>query len=262
MLLEKIIYVLGLGRQGIAVNDPIWSLISVSTIPIDANIFRRGGINVFPLYIYPNTDNGQNNLINKREANFSPEFITAIEEKIGYIPTPEKIFYYIYAILHSFTYRDRYEEFLKIDFPRIPLTSDKELFNKLATIGEELVNLHLMKKIPDIKLTKNETLATVDLPLFNGKSKDSIHYQGDGENEITKITYNPNLQRILINTNCYFTGIPEEIWEFKIGGYQVLDKWLKDRKKANLSLTSKDITHYQKIILILKETLKIMIEID
>lgn len=233
---------LGLGRQGIAVNDPIWSLISVSNEPIDANIFRRGGVNVFPLYIYPNTENGQSNLIKEKIANFSPEFITAIEEKLGYIPTPEKIFYYIYGVLHSPTYRERYAEFLKIDFPRIPLTSDDQLFNNLAEKGEELVNLHLMKS------PKLETLITT--------------YQGEEETLITQIKYNSGEEKLTINKDCYFVGISEEVWEFKIGGYQVLDKWLKDRKTEKKSLSQDDLIYYQKIIVVLTETIKLMTEID
>ncbi len=222
----------------------------------------KEGNQVFPLYLYPNKENGQDNLMTEREANFSDEFLTVITEKLGYLPTPENIFYYIYAILHCPEYRYRYESLLKIDFPRIPLTSNNELFTQLITKGEELVNLHLLKKLPDITITKNETLATVNLPLFNEKSKGTIHYQGDGKNEIKTISYNPNLKRILINQDCYFIGISEEVWQFKIGGYQILDKWLKDRKKANLNLSSEDITHYQKIIVILIETIKIMTEID
>ncbi|HEY9701293.1 MAG TPA: type ISP restriction/modification enzyme, partial [Allocoleopsis sp.] len=253
---------LGLGRQGIAVNDPIWSLISVSTIPVDANIFRRGGINIFPLYIYPNTQDGQANLITEKEANFSPQFLTKITAKLGDKPSPEKIFYYIYAVFHSPEYRYRYAPFLKIDFPRVPLTSNNEKFTQLAQKGEELVNLHLLKKLPNVSMTKNETLTTVDLPLFSGNQQGKIHYQGDGKNEINQITYSNNLQKITINKDCYFTGITEEVWEFKIGGYQVLDKWLKDRKKANLNLLSDDITHYQKIILALQKTIIIMEEIE
>jgi predicted helicase len=215
---------------------------------------------VFPLYIYPDTENGQDNLVKEKQANFSPEFLTAITEKLGYQPTPENIFYYIYAVCHSPEYRYRYEPFLKIDFPRIPLTSNNELFTQLVTKGEELVNLHLLKKLPDISITKSETLATVDLPLF--QEKGSIHYQGDGENEISQVNYNSNQQKVIINKDCYFTGISEEVWNFKIGGYQVLDKWLKDRKKTKPKLSSDEITHYQQIVIVLQETIKLMTEID
>ena len=92
---------LGVRRQGMAVNDLQWSLISVSSEPIDVNIFRRGGVNVFPLYLYPDTTNQQSSLFVEKSPNLSSDFMNAVQLKLGYIPTPEAIFYYIYAILHS-----------------------------------------------------------------------------------------------------------------------------------------------------------------
>jgi predicted helicase len=197
---------------------------------------------VFPLYTYPNTENEQTNLFIEKNPNLSPKFLEAIKEKLGKIPTPEKIFYYAYAIFHSPTYRTRYAEFLKIDFPRLPLTSNQKLFHELAIKGEELVNLHLMKS------DKLNTLITT--------------YQAIGDNQVTEVTYNSELQRVYINKQSYFTDIPPHIWEFKIGGYQVLDKWLKDRKNANRKLSLEEIDHYQKIVIALTATLQLMQEID
>jgi predicted helicase len=197
---------------------------------------------VFPLYTYPNTENKQTNLFIERTPNLSPTFLKTIKEKLGKIPTPEKIFYYAYAIFHSPTYRTRYAEFLKIDFPRLPLTSNQKLFHELAIKGEELVNLHLMKS------DKLNTLITT--------------YQAIGDNQVTEVTYNSELQRVYINKQSYFTDIPPHIWEFKIGGYQVLDKWLKDRKNANRKLSIEEINHYQKIVIALTDTLRLMQEID
>ncbi|MFM6776540.1 MAG: type ISP restriction/modification enzyme, partial [Dolichospermum sp.] len=155
---------------------------------------------------------------------------------------PEQIFYYAYAIFHSPTYRTRYAEFLKIDFPRLPLTSNQNLFNSLAIKGEQLVNLHLMKSD-----TLNNFMTT---------------YQQIGNNQVSEVTYNAELERVYINKQSYFTNIPPHIWEFKIGGYQVLDKWLKDRKNAKRELSNQDIIHYQKIVIALTQTLQIMEEID
>ncbi|GBF82607.1 adenine specific DNA methyltransferase [Aphanothece sacrum FPU1] len=197
---------------------------------------------VFPLYTYPDTENQQTNLFKEKKPNLSPEFLTAIKERLGYIPTPETIFYYAYAVFHSPTYRQRYADFLKIDFPRLPLTKNKQLFTTLATQGETLVNLHLMK---------SEQLNNL-----------ITQYQGDGENQVTQVIYSPQLQQVSINKNCQFTGITENVWQFKIGGYQVLDKWLKDRKKDNRKLSNDDIIHYQKIVVALKNTIEIMQEID
>ncbi len=196
----------------------------------------------FPLYTYPNTENKQTNLFLEKTPNLSPKFVEGIKEKLGKTPTPEQIFYYAYAIFHSPTYRTRYAEFLKIDFPRLPLTSNENLFNALVIKGEELVNLHLMKS--DIL---NNLITT---------------YQPIGDNQVTEVTYNSELQRVYINKQSYFTDIPPNIWEFKIGGYQVLDKWLKDRKNAKRQLSNDEISHYQKIVLALTETLRIMAEID
>ncbi|MFM6687732.1 MAG: type ISP restriction/modification enzyme, partial [Dolichospermum sp.] len=125
-----------------------WSLVSISDQIIEccaiSNKTRETNY-LFPLYIYPTRENKQTNLFPEKTPNLSPKFLEAIKEKLGKIPTPEQIFYYAYAIFHSPTYRTRYAEFLKIDFPRLPLTSNQNLFNSLAIKGEQLVNLHLMK---------------------------------------------------------------------------------------------------------------------
>lgn len=223
----------------------IWSLIWVDKGIIEccaiSNKTKETNY-LFPLYIYPNTENEQYNLFTQRTSNFSPNFLSEIKAKLGYIPTPEQIFYYAYAIFHSPTYRQRYAEYLKIDFPRLPLTSNEQLFKNLAQKGEELVKLHLMESQQLNRLITK--------------------YQGEGDNSVTEVTYKPQQQRIYINKTRYFEGIPPEIWGFKIGGYQVLDKWLKDRKKANRSLSFDDILHYQKIVVVLTATLTIIKEID
>ncbi|MEG3923741.1 type ISP restriction/modification enzyme [Microcoleus sp. T3_D1] len=197
---------------------------------------------VFPLYIYPDTANQPGNLFVEKFLNLSSNFLAAIKKKLGYIPTAEPIFYYIYAIFHSPTYRQRYAEFLKIDFPRVPLTSNDQLFQDLGAKGQALVDLHLMKSK---KLNKLITKMS-----------------GDGDNAVTEVTYKPAEQRVYINKTRYFEGLAPEVWEFKIGGYQVLDKWLKDRKKAKRTLSFDDVLHYQKVVVALKETMQLMVEID
>lgn len=197
---------------------------------------------VFPLYIYPDTANQQGNLFVEKFLNLSSNFLAAIKKKLGYIPSAEAIFYYIYAIFHSPTYRQRYAEFLKIDFPRVPLTRNDRLFKDLGAKGQALVDLHLMKSK---KLNKLITKMS-----------------GDGDNAVTEVTYKPAEQRVYINKTRYFEGIAPVVWEFKIGGYQVLDKWLKDRKKAKRTLSFDDVLHYQKVVVALKETMELMVEID
>jgi predicted helicase len=204
-------------------------------------IDNKGRETLFPLYLYPESE-VEDKLGILRRPNFSDDFLKDITNKLGYTPTPEAIFYYIYAIFHSPTYRTRYAEFLKIDFPRVPLTSDDQLFRKLGEYGEELVALHLMKSPKlDQHLTKiidkgGEFIVDAGHPKYT-----------DGE--------------VIINKKGdRFTGVPKSVWEFYVGGYQVCHKWLKDRKGRKLS--PEDLNHYQKIIVALSETMQIMKAID
>ncbi|MFN9175047.1 MAG: type ISP restriction/modification enzyme [Synechocystis sp.] len=143
---------------------------------------------------------------------------------------------------HSPTYRKRYAEFLKIDFPRIPLTSQTQLFWQLAELGDELVQIHLMKTRLD---------EIVGFPI-------------EGDNLIEKITYTEPTDkqngRVYINKTQYIDNVPPEIYNFYIGGYQVCNKWLKDRKGREF--TDDDFEHYSQIVSILKRTIKLMKSID
>ena len=199
---------------------------------------------VFPLYLYPSTNQSEKSLLEEqRRPNLSPNFLKAIENNLGYTPTPETIFHYIYAILHSPTYRDRYSEYLKRDFPRIPLASNDELFRKLANYGEHLVQLHLMTS------SKLDNLIT-EFVEENDRSVNigsATKAYSDGAVKLNK-------------KGDRFTGVPEEVWNFYVGGYQVCHKWLKDRKGRTLS--DEDILHYQKIVVALKETMELMTKID
>lgn len=143
-------------------------------------------------------------------------------------------------MFHSPTYRSRYAEFLKIDFPRVPPTSDPGLFRALAAKGSELVSLHLMES-PAL----NNLITT---------------YPVQGTDIVEKVEYQEILRRVKINQDQYFEGIGQDVWEFHIGGYQVMQKWLKDRKGRVLSY--EDQLHYQKIAVALTQTLRLMAEID
>src|SRR3989338_1930181 len=154
---------------------------------------------------------------------------------------PEDIFHYAYAVFHSPGYRGRYAEFLKIDFPRLPLTSSLELFRTLAQLGGELVSLHLLESP---KLNNAITKWRGTTPSY----------------EIEKITYSDETVWIDKAKTEGFQGVPESVWNFHIGGYQVCEKWLKDRKGRKLS--KDDIAHYQKIVVALNETIHLMKEID
>ena len=232
-----------------------------------------------------------------RDPNLSPQFIAAVEEKLslefvregkGDLEAtfgPEDILHYAYAVFHSPTYRERYAEFLKIDFPRLPLTSDRELFKALAEKGEELVSLHLMesRKLNHLitnfgvsgsnevekvryveKVTEEKKVPTGTSPASVKVFNRRLPLTFDDEVRV-KIEPKPEPEprptgRVYINKTQYFAGIAPEVWEFQIGGYQVLHKWLKDRKGRKLNFD--DFFHYQKVVVALKETMRLMGEID
>ena len=239
---------LGLGRQGMAVQDPVWSLISVSRNPVDANIFRRGGINIFPLYLYPQeTELGFHST---RRPNFSPKFLSALCLRLGLkaddksgLPsgiTPEAVLKYMYAVLHCLSYRHRYAEFLKIDFPRLPLTGNLNLFRALVELGGEIMSLHLLES------------PRLDKPITK--------FVGSSSPEVEKTSWSSDTIWVDRAQSSGFKGVPGDVWNFHIGGYQVCEKWLKDRKGRTLS--KDDIAHYQKIVVALSETIRLMAEID
>ena len=153
--------------------------------------------------------------------------------------TPEEILYYIYAVLYSNTYREKYAEFLKIDFPRLPFTSNYKLFQRLTKLGNQLVDLHLMK---------SEHL-----------NKPIAKYEGGGDNDkIEKVNYSEEEQKIYINKAKYFSNISSELWNYQIGGYQVLQKYLKDRKDRAMD----DPRHYCRIVTAIAETIALQNQID
>lgn len=209
----------------------------------------KEGCYVFPLYTYPEGeifDTGQ------RQPNLDEKIVAEIAECLGLTFTNEKedtkdtfapidILDYIYAVLHSPTYRETYKEFLKIDFPRVPYPKDADKFWQLVKLGGELRQIHLLES-----------------PVVN---QFITKYPIAGSNEVEKMgkdSYKDG--KVFINEEQYFEDVPETAWEFYIGGYQPAQKWLKDRKGRELSI--EDIKHYQKIIVALTETNRIMQEID
>jgi len=184
--------------------------------------------------------------------NLNPKFIEELSGRLGVAFTPEgrgdlaatygpeDVFHYAYAVFHSPTYRQRYAEFLRIDFPRLPLTGNKALFAALVGLGAELAALHLMESPAlDQLITR--------FPVAGSQVVDKVHY--DEKN-----------RRVYINLDQYFEGVPPDAWAFQVGGYQVLHKWLKDRKGR--TLTFDDLHHYQKVVKALIETIRLMNAID
>jgi predicted helicase len=204
---------------------------------------------VFPLYLYPTTP-GEIEMGITRKPNIAPEFLAKLKQNLGYTPTPESIFNYLYAILHSPTYRSRYAEFLKGDFPRVPLTRDVDRFRQLSELGEQLVNLHLMKSPILDQLSSS----------FSNNGGGCIVDAGHPKYE-NACTERSRSGKVVINRQKDgFMDVPEAVWNFHVGGYQVCHKWLKDRKGRTLS--QDDIGHYQKIVIALGQSIDLMAKID
>jgi predicted helicase len=244
-------------------TDEYWSNIQISKNMIDNRFhFSYKGIpSQFPLYIYADSDDEQKSIDKAihRKPNFCESIISKFSDALGLefkeeVEQTKKTFApidvldYIYAILHSPTFRKTYNEFLKVEFPRIPFPVDEEIFWRLVEYGGKLRQIHLMES--DV----SEKFVT--------------QYPVDGDNIVRSITVMPgpdphksaDTLRAYINDTQYFDGIPAVAWNFYIGGYQPAQKWLKDRK--NRELDFEDILHYQKIIVALTETDRIMKEID
>jgi len=175
-----------------------------------------------------------------RKPNISEAVLKLLVKTYGKQLSPEQIFKYIYAILYSNAYRKKFSEFLKIDFPRIPFTKDYRFFKKMAEYGSRLVDLHLLK------------YSALDFPIAK--------FQGEGENRVEKLKYEEKAGLLHINKTQYFEGISKEVWSYQIGGYQVCDKWLKDRKGRELS--ADEIRSYCRIVTSLKKTIEIQKAID
>ena len=184
---------------------------------------------VFPLYLY--TDDSSKET---RVPNLNEEEWQKFNNAIGRTTTPEELLAYIYAVLHSPRYRERYKEFLKIDFPRIPLPTSEADFNRLAQIGQQLIDLHLMTNTQGWKC--------------------STTFPEEGSQQIDLLKWKDN--KVWINEKQYFGNVPEAVWNFFIGGYQPAQKWLKDRKGRTMSFD--DIKHYLHIVHALTETIKLM----
>ncbi len=240
------------GRQGKVVGSEYpWTLSFIVDNILDTNLFYRGGAILFPLYLYPKEKiNPRQSFVqilifepeakySGKQSNIKPELFEELKIKYKKAVTPEEIFYYIYAVLYSNTYRTKYAEFLKIDFPRIPFTSNYKLFIKLGKLGKQLADLHLLKAD---ELNK-------PISKFSGKRDNKVTQRPKYENE-----------KVYINAAQYFSNVKQDVWNYQIGGYQVCDKWLKDRKSRELSLD--EIQTYCKIVTALSKTIKLQKEID
>ncbi len=252
-----------IGRQGQVVGSMRWNLSFITKNITDLNLYYRGGGMTFPLYLYPDKDkkilgekerkpNLNMDIVQKIADDLGLEFESMGEsgdgdsrERILCVPyfSPLDLLDYVYAVLHGPTYREKYKEFLKIDFPKIPYPKDKKKFFELVGIGAKLRETHLLER-------EIESFA---------------EYPKEGDNAITRkmtekspgfeLTDKKNkIGRVWINDTQYFENVPLFAWDFYIGGYQPARKWLKDRNKLGYN----EILHYKKIIAALTETEKLM----
>lgn len=256
---------LAIGRQGQVIGTDTWDIVSITNKIMDFNYYRRGGQLVFPLYLYPEQSDGIFSE-ESREPNFNQEILDEIIEKLN-LPfvseesdktgdgkqefAPVDLLDYIYAVLHSPTYRETYKEFLKIDFPRVPYPTDQEKFWKLVELGKQIREIHLLES-PRVEDYITRYPVGGDNIVSRRLTKNSPGFIPEPDN--------PEIGKVWINEEQYFENVPLTAWEFYIGGYQPAQKWLKDRRDRTLDF--EDILHYQKIIVALTETARLMEEVD
>lgn len=224
---------------------------------------------IFPLYLYPESSTQQTiDQQQERVPNLNTKIVQQLAKATGLTFTPEvdtstslsvtdtfapiHILDYIYAVLHSPTYRTKYKEFLKIDFPRVPYPKNTETFWKLVKLGGELRQIHLLES-PKIE----QPITTYPEAGTNEVEKPQFKISPPGQEGCPQ---DGVVGQVYINSTQYFANVPQSAWEFYIGGYQPAQKWLKDRKGR--TLTFEDIMHYQQIIVALTETGRLMKEID
>jgi predicted helicase len=294
------------------VNTDSFSSILLSNNLLDINFYGFQTYSL-PLYLYPDEKNkdlfastvrtgrdlSQRNDLspqdpsqpkdlsqpNERIPNLNPEIVNQIATGLGLTFTNEKeetpntfapidLLDYIYAVLHSPTYREKYKEFLKIDFPRVPFPHHYAGTGRDLSVQNDDRGLSVQQKIQEkfwqlVKLGSNlRQIHLLESPIVE---KYITGYPEDGDNVVTKPRYTPSpsleecpkdgvVGNVYINDTQYFSNVPDVAWNFYIGGYQPAQKWLKDRKDRELSY--EDILHYQKIIVALTETDRLMREID
>lgn len=265
-----------IGRQGQAVGSMPWNLSFITNTITDFNMYYRGGGMLFPLYLYPITNvQFSTDQSEARIPNLNVEIINQIAKQLGLTFVAENepegnvcmannpevrpefretfapidILDYIYAVLHSPTYREKYKEFLKIDFPKIPYPKDTKTFWELVELGSQIREIHLLEST-----TVEEFITEFNIDGDCVVSKPRFEISPDR-------VQNPfRVGMVWINETQYFENVPEVAWNFYIGGYQPAQKWLKDRKERKLEFD--DIAHYQKIIVALTETDRLMKAID
>ena len=190
-----------------------------------------------PLYLYPSAA-APDMFHQERKPNLAEGLLPQLSAAYGFAPTPEEVLAYIYAVFYSPTYRQQYAQELRIDFPRVPFTAEADLFRQMADLGQRLIDLHLLRG--------------------PGPHPPLVKYQGRGDDTIRTVRYEAAGGRVSINADKYFEGITPEMWAYHIGGYQVLEKYLKDRKGRRMD----DPVHYIHIATAIARTMDVQQAID
>ena len=256
-------------------RDP-WEILATDTIIAHKALAAYDISSLFPLYIYPTKQEIKQGLYapNHREPNLSPEFTASLERRLGLCFVHdgkgdlakefglEDVFHYIYAIFHSSTYRERYDQFLRADFPRVPVTDDVNLFRALVALGQQLTDAHLLRSAA-------RPSSPIGFPVPGDYMVEKSHpkYYAPGATPPSESApiqrgrvYVSKSNRRSGKQGQYFDGISPDVWASRIGGYQPMDKWLKDRKER--ALTFDDIEHYKDIAASLEATIRLTAEID
>ena len=221
----------------------------------------KEGNHVFPLYLMTGTSSAANV---EGEAgkitNISKIFLEQVSNSIvsGGDLSPEAVFHYIYSVLHSSAYRNRYSEFLKIDFPRIPIPDSREVFDSLAKLGAELVAWHLLEHPDAAKIVAGSARPAGAVAWFGS----DFSLQKVGEKGKSLADVSGDAGKVYVNATSGFANVHQSVWQHTIGGYQVLHKWLDDRRKARRSLSPDDITHWLRVYAALQATQKLMLQVD
>ena len=228
-----------IGQQGQVVGDMPWNLAFITDSITDLNVFYRGGGYVYPLYVTEQISNQM-----QVRVNIKPAILQEIESRLEETIETHELLYYIYAILYSNHYREIYKPYLDYNFPHVPYPQ-KETYHELAALGKQLADLHLMR--------------------LSSTWKVQATYNGEGESKVASFLFEKNtvqerVGKVKINETQYFDHIPEAAYNFYIGGYQPLQKWLKDRKGE--ALTFEDIRHYEEMVHAITETIRLMEQID
>lgn len=256
------------GRQGQAIDESAWQVLHVSRQMTDFNFYRRGGNNLFPLWLHNSSG---------ISANISSTFVAALQSVLNLTPADyrpedlaaplhaEKIFHYLYAVLHSPAYRQRYAAFLRTDFPRIPIPASRAVFDALAQLGAQLVQWHLLEHPASQAIGGSPSL----LPAGKGAhprwfgTDFSLQKVGEKSKSLADLSgTDDQVGKVFINATSGFADVRQNVWQHTIGGYQVLHKWLADRCKAGRSLSHDDITHWLRVYAALDATQTLMQQVD